>query len=64
MFAYNPVMPVNIEKKPAGKEEFQDLFVGPSLNQVSALRDALMDLSKIAGLPGNRYYHQVPAGGK
>ena len=64
MFAYNPAMPVNVEKKPAGQEAFQDLFVGSSLEQVDAIRDALMDLSRISTLPANRYYHMPPAGGK
>ncbi len=64
MFSYNPSMPVNIEKMPAGKEKFQDLFHGPSLNQVTALRDVLMDLSRVAGMPANRSSSAAPAGEK
>ena len=79
MFSYNPSMPVNIEKKVANsadleavlkkneeerKKVFQDLFVGTSLDQVSAIRDVLMDLARIASLPANREKPVAPPGGK
>ena len=64
MFSYNPAMPTNFPKKPKGGEKSQDLFVGSTLEQISAARDVLMDLSRVSGLPANRFYHMAPAGGK
>ncbi len=63
MYAYNAVMPVNFpkEKNPDDKE---DLFHGSPIQQIMAVRDALMDYPRISSLPINRYYRPVSAGGK
>jgi mono/diheme cytochrome c family protein len=61
MFSYDTAMLAIIENN---KMDFQSLFVGTPLEQVSAIRDVLMDLSRVAALPANRYFHMAPAGGK
>jgi mono/diheme cytochrome c family protein len=61
MFSYDPAMlPVIVNHK----EDFQSLFVGAPLQQIDAIRDVLMDLSRVAALPSNRYFHMLPGGGK
>jgi hypothetical protein len=60
LFAYNPNMPQNF---PGGSLDYQDTFVGSPLEQVTALRDVLMDLSRVADMPGNRSRAPVAAGG-
>jgi mono/diheme cytochrome c family protein len=61
MFGYNPVMPMNF---PANERTSQELFDGPPLEQIMAIRDVLMNYPKIAELPANRFSRQAPAGGK
>jgi mono/diheme cytochrome c family protein len=64
MFAYDVVMPDNYKKNRPGEWENQELFVGPDLEQVTAVRDVLMNLPWVIKLPANRYYDVAPAGGK
>jgi mono/diheme cytochrome c family protein len=48
---YDSIMPMNF---PPDKKQFQELFVGPSLDQVTAARDIIMNLRKVADMPANR----------
>jgi mono/diheme cytochrome c family protein len=55
---YPSVMPQNF---PANKQDYQHLFVGTPLEQVSAVRDILMIYPRAAELPLNRQW-VLPAG--
>jgi mono/diheme cytochrome c family protein len=48
---YESIMPVNF---PPTKRQFQELFYGDSLEQITAVRDIVMNLRKVADLPANR----------
>jgi mono/diheme cytochrome c family protein len=61
MFAYNTVMPVNF---PSNERTSQELFDGPPLEQIMAIRDVLMNFPRVAELPANRFYRLGPVGGK
>jgi mono/diheme cytochrome c family protein len=43
--------------------EYQDVFQGSSLEQIRAVRDALIDLPRLADLPVNRSYVPAPVTG-
>jgi mono/diheme cytochrome c family protein len=45
-----------------GKLEYQENFAGQSLEQATAIRDILMNLTQVADMPANRLYH--PEGAK
>jgi mono/diheme cytochrome c family protein len=51
LFAYKPAMPQNFANDSL---KYQDRFVGKTIDQVIAVRDILMDLPRVADLPGNR----------
>ncbi len=60
MFTYSTQMPQNF---PNDKLQWQESFHGSTLDQVKAVRDALMDLPRLAEMPANRLPQPVPAGG-
>ncbi len=60
LFGYKPAMPQNF---PNDSVQYQDRFVGTTLDQVIAVRDILMDLQRIADMPGNRSRAPVAVGG-
>lgn len=60
LFGYKPAMPQNF---PNDKLDYQDRFVGSTYEQVTAVRDILMDLPHIAEMPGNRSRAPIAAGG-
>jgi mono/diheme cytochrome c family protein len=62
MITYETGMTQVFPNKPEGLE-YQDVFQGPSLEQIRAVRDALMDLPRLADLPANRSYVPAPATG-
>ena len=51
LFTYSPLMPQNF---PRDSVKYQDYLVGSSLQQAEAVRDVLMDLPRLADLPGVR----------
>lgn len=53
-------MPQNF---PRDSLNYQKVFDGKSIEQVTAVRDVLMDLSRVADMPGNRSRAPVAAGG-
>ncbi len=57
---YTSVMPVNF---PLTKQEYQQFLAGTSVEQIQAIRDALMNYPVISNLPVNRAWNpdQVPA---
>ncbi len=59
LLTYRSVMPQNFSND---KTELQNLFEGDSFEQISALRDVLMNYPKVSELPGVRY-GAAPAGG-
>ncbi len=61
MFTYSTQMPQNF---PNDKIQLQESFHGSSLDQVKAIRDALMDLPRLADLPANRSPRPARAGGE
>jgi hypothetical protein len=61
MFGYRPVMP---QPFPNDSLQYQEMFVGRPLDQVTAVRDVLMDLPRVAELPGNRSRAPAAGGGK
>jgi cytochrome c2 len=62
LFGYKPTMPQNF---PNDKVNYQDRFAGKTIDQVIAVRDILMDLQRIADMPGNRSRAPIAAeGGK
>jgi hypothetical protein len=62
LFGYKPAMPQNF---PNDSLDYQDVFVGRTIDQVTAVRDVLMDLARVAEMPGNRARDPVAAtGGK
>ena len=63
LFPYDPIMPQNFPRVSKDKETLQELFDGSSIKQITALRDVLMNLPKIADLPGNRNYYWSTLGG-
>jgi nitrate reductase cytochrome c-type subunit len=60
LFGYKPAMPQNF---PNDSLEYQNVFLGRPLDQVTAVRDVLMDLPRVADMPGNRSRAPVAAGG-
>src|SRR5262249_27758218 len=62
MITYETGMTQVFPNKPEGLE-YQDVFQGPSLEQIRAVRDALIDLPRLADLPANRSYVPAPATG-
>ncbi len=60
LFAYKPAMPQNF---PNDKLDYQDRLVGPTIDQVTAVRDILMDLPRVSDMPGNRSRAPIGAGG-
>jgi hypothetical protein len=40
----------------SNKSEYQEVFAGTARQQVTALRDILMNYLKVAALPENRWY--------
>jgi cbb3-type cytochrome oxidase cytochrome c subunit/exonuclease VII large subunit len=60
LFGYKPAMPQNF---PNDTLQYQDRFVGKTIDQVIAVRDILMDLSRVAAMPGNRSRTALAAGG-
>jgi mono/diheme cytochrome c family protein len=60
LFGYKPAMPQNFPKNPVS---YQKVFVGSSIEQVTAVRDVLMDLPRLADMPGNRSRAPLAAGG-
>jgi cbb3-type cytochrome oxidase cytochrome c subunit len=60
LFAYKPAMPQNFANDSI---KYQDKFVGTTLEQVIAVCDILMDLPRVADLPGNRSRAPVAVGG-
>jgi mono/diheme cytochrome c family protein len=61
LFTYSPVMPQNFAN---GSLQYQDYFVGPPLQQARAVRDVLMDMPRLADLPGNKAAPAAAGGGK
>jgi mono/diheme cytochrome c family protein len=61
LFTYDPIMPQNF---PKGQDILPELFEGDSRQKVTALRDVLMNLPKVADMPANRNYYQSTLGGK
>jgi mono/diheme cytochrome c family protein len=51
LFGYKPAMPQNF---PNDTLDYQDRFVGKTIDQVIAVRDIMMDLPRIVEMPGNR----------
>jgi mono/diheme cytochrome c family protein len=60
LFGYKPAMPQNF---PNDKLDYQDRLVGPTFDQVTAVRDILMDLPRVSDMPGNRSRAPIAAGG-
>ncbi|HTU20343.1 MAG TPA: c-type cytochrome [Gemmataceae bacterium] len=60
LFAYKPAMPQNF---PNDSLQYQDRFVGKTIDQVIAVRDILMDLPRVEQMPGNRSRAPLVAGG-
>jgi hypothetical protein len=60
LFGYKPAMPQNF---PRNSLNYQKVLDGKSIEQVTAIRDVLMDLSRVADMPGNRSRAPVAAGG-
>jgi cytochrome c551/c552 len=55
---YESLMPVNFPKvKPGEKLQFQDVLVGQPLEQVEAIRDALMNYPRVVNLPVNQQWN-------
>jgi mono/diheme cytochrome c family protein len=63
MFPYSPKMPTNFPASQP-RETSQELFDGPPLDQIMAIRDVLLNFPKVADMPVNRFYRLTPAGGK
>jgi mono/diheme cytochrome c family protein len=62
LFGYKPAMPQNF---PNDSLDYQNVFAGRTIDQVTAVRDILMDLPRVAEMPGNRSRAPVAAtGGK
>jgi mono/diheme cytochrome c family protein len=61
LLTYDTAMPQNFGKD---QSNLRDLFEGSSLEQVQALRDVLMNFSKVADMPVNRSYRAATSGGK
>jgi mono/diheme cytochrome c family protein len=61
LFTYPPNMPANF---PSDRENFRDIFDGLSIDQLTALRDVLMNLPKVADLPANREFIKTAPGPK
>jgi cytochrome c2 len=60
LFGYKPAMPQNF---PNDSLDYQERFVGKTIDQVIAVRDILMDLPRVEQMPGNRSRAPVAAGG-
>lgn len=60
LFGYKPAMPQNF---PNDSLDYQDRLVGKTIDQVIAVRDILMDLPRVADMPGNRSRAPIAAGG-
>src|SRR5579875_356833 len=60
LFGYKPAMPQNF---PNDTLSYQDRFVGKTIDQVIAVRDILMNLPRVADMPGNRSPAALAAGG-
>lgn len=55
---YESLMPVNFPKLKAGESpQYQDILSGQPLQQVEAIRDALMNYPRIVGLPVNQQWN-------
>jgi hypothetical protein len=55
---YESLMPVNFPKLKAGESpQYQDILAGQPLQQVEAIRDALMNYPRIVGLPINQQWN-------
>jgi len=61
LFTYKTIMPANFAN---GANNYRDEFDAPSLEQLTALRDVLMNLPKVADLPANRKTYEAAVGGK
>ena len=59
LFGYKPAMPQNFANDSL---DYQDRFVGKPIDQVIAVRDILMDLSRVEQMPGNRSRAPLAAG--
>jgi mono/diheme cytochrome c family protein len=60
LFGYKPGMPQNF---PNDTLQYQERFVGKTIDQVIAVRDILMDLPRVEQMPGNRSRALIAAGG-
>jgi len=60
LFGYKPAMPQNF---PNDSLDYQNVFPGRTIDQVTAVRDVLMDLPRVADMPGNRSRAPVAAAG-
>jgi hypothetical protein len=60
LFGYKPAMPQNF---PNDSLDYQNVFFGKTIDQVTAVRDVLMDLPRVADMTGNRSRAPVAAGG-
>jgi mono/diheme cytochrome c family protein len=65
LFTYEPVMPVNFPNNAGDIQSLKLPFVGTPLEVIEATRDVLMDLPRLADLPGTRFLvpTAAPAGG-
>jgi hypothetical protein len=64
MFTYTTKMPQNFPNEKKADTKDMD-FIGEPLDQVKAIRDALMDLNRLADMPVNRLRTTTPTeGGK
>jgi hypothetical protein len=61
LFTYKTIMPANFAN---GANNYRDEFDAPSLEQLTALRDVLMNLAKESALPANRKIYESSLGGK
>jgi len=59
MFGYKPTMPAPLEK---GDRDSQELFHGDALEELEAMRDAMLSYPRLANLPVNRHYRPVMTG--
>ncbi len=60
LFGYKPAMPQNF---PNDSLDYQNVFVGKTLDQVTAVRDVLMDLPRVADTAGQPLAGALAAGG-
>jgi cbb3-type cytochrome oxidase cytochrome c subunit/mono/diheme cytochrome c family protein len=61
LFPYDPAMPQNIHYN--DRDEYQSLFIGEPLDKLRGVRDALMDLPRLADLPVAQLQTPTATGG-